>query len=135
MITPVFSFGQKLRRFAEKVKKVTDTENGERISQWIKEKKSGWFAILEDSKMVPTSTLLDQAHNAVDRKIFMMKGFHHPKGSQAEFINGLAILHNLVPYQRRAKNAGQCGIEVEGGKLPSKNWFFNLQILVLGGFQ
>jgi hypothetical protein len=131
----VFSFGQKLRRFAEKVKKVTDAENGERISQWIREKKSGWFAILEDSNMVATSTLLDQAHNAVDRKIFMMKGFHHPNGSQREFINGLAILHNLLPYQRRAKNAGQCGIEVEGGKLPSKNWFLNLQILASGGFQ
>ncbi len=75
------------------------------------------------------------AMHAADRKIFMMKGFHHPNGSQAEFINGLAILHNLVPYQRRAKNAGQCGIEVEGGKLPSENWFLNLQILVSGGFQ
>lgn len=131
----VFSFSQKLRRFAEKVKKVADTENGERISEWIEEKKAGWFALLEDANMPATSTLLDQAHNAVDRKLFMMKGFHHPKGNQEQFINGLAILHNLIPYQRRAKYAGQCGIEVEGGKLPSNNWFLSLQILTSGGFQ
>lgn len=64
----------------------------------------------------------------------MMKGFHHKDGSQAEFINGIAILHNLIPYQRRAKNAGLSGILVEGGRLPSKNWFLNLQILSSGGF-
>lgn len=131
----VFSFSQKLRRFEEKVKKVADIENGKRISEWIKEKKAGWFTLLEDANMPVTSTLLDQAHNAIDRKLFMMKGFHHPKGSQEQFINGLAILYNLVPYQRRAKNAGRCGIEVEGGKLPSSNWLLSLQILTSGGFQ
>ncbi len=44
-----------------------------------------------------------------------MKGFHHPKGSQQAFLTGLAYLYNLVPYQRRAQHAGQCGVEVEGG--------------------
>lgn len=131
----IFSFSQKLRRFAEKVKKVAGTENADRISEWIKEKKTGWFALLEDVNIPATSTLLDQAHNAVDRKLFMMKGFHHKKGSQEQFINALAILHNLIPYQRRARNAGKCGIQVEGGKLPSRNWFLSLQILTSGGFQ
>ncbi len=28
-----------------------------------------------------------------------------------------------------------CGIEVEGGKVPTKDWFVNLQILTSGGFQ
>ena len=85
--------------------------------------------------MPTTSTLLDQAHNAMDRKLFMMKGFHHEEGSQNMFLNTLAILYNLIPYQRRAKNARQCGIEVQGGKLPTDDWFRNLQILTSGGFQ
>jgi len=62
-------------------------------------------------------------------------GFHHKKGHQESFLNGIAILYNLVPYQRRAKNAGKCGIQVEGGKLLADDWFVNLQILTSGGFQ
>jgi hypothetical protein len=71
--------------------------------------------------MPASSTLLDQAHNAMDRKLFAMKGFHHPGGSQAVFLTGLAHLYNLIPYQRRALHAGQCGVEVEGGCLPSQD--------------
>jgi len=44
----------------------------------------------------------------MDRKLFAMKGFHHPGGSQAVFLTGLAHLYNLIPYQRRALHAGQC---------------------------
>ena len=84
--------------------------------------------------MSATSTRVDHAHNTFDRKLFMMKGFHHPNGSQANYINGMAILYNFIPYQRRAKNAGKCGVEVEGGILPAKNWFLALQILTSGGF-
>jgi hypothetical protein len=76
--------------------------------------------------MPVTSTLLDQAHNALDRKLFMMKAFHHPKGSQRAFLTGLAHLYNLIPYQHRAKHAGQCGVEVEGGRVPTRDWFLNL---------
>ena len=65
----------------------------------------------------------------------MMKGFHHPNGSQQAFLRGLAHLYNLVPYQRRAKHAGQCGVEVEGGKVPTQDWFLNLRILTSGGLQ
>jgi hypothetical protein len=32
--------------------------------------------------MPVTSTLLDHAHNAIGRKLFMMPGIHHPQGSQ-----------------------------------------------------
>ena len=60
-------------------------------------------------------TLLDQAHNAIDRKLFSMKGFHHPGGSQAAFLTGLAHLYNLLPYQRRAKNAGNVGSKWKAG--------------------
>ena len=82
-----------------------------------------------------TSTLLDQAHNAIERKLFMMKAFHHPHGSQQAFLTGLAHLYNLVPYQRRAQHAGQCGVEVEGGRVPTADWMLNLQILTSGGFR
>jgi hypothetical protein len=91
--------------------------------------------VLEDSRMPATSTLLDQAHNAIERKWFAMKGFHHPKGSQQAFLTGLAHLYNLVPYQRRAQHAGQCGVEVEGGRVPTPDWMLNLQILTSGGFR
>ena len=40
----------------------------------------------------------------------------------------------LLP-ERRAINSGKCAIEVEGGKVPTKDWFGNLQILTSGGFQ
>src|SRR5207247_4617945 len=64
-----------------------------------------------------------------------MKGFHHPGGSQAAFLTDLAHLYNLIPYQRRALNAGTCGVEVEGGRVPTSDWMLNLQILTSGGNQ
>jgi hypothetical protein len=64
----------------------------------------------------------------------MMKGFHHPEGCQRQFLVGLASLYDFVPYQQRAKNADKCGVEVQGGKLPTNDWFLNLQILTSGGF-
>jgi len=131
----VFALGQRLRRFADHVTQRAGVANGERVRRWFQEKKAGWYAVLADPQMPVTSTLLDQAHNAIERKLFMMKGFHHPKGSQQAFLRGLAHLYNLVPYQRRAKHAGQCGVEVEGGKVPTRDWFLNLQILTSGGFR
>src|SRR2546428_5793744 len=80
-------------------------------------------------------TLLDQAHNAIERKLFAMKGCHHAKGSQQAFLRGLAHLYNLIPYQWRAQHAGQCGVEVEGGTVPTRGWLLNLQILTSGGFR
>jgi hypothetical protein len=109
--------------------------NGERVRRWFQEKKAGWYAVLEDSQMPVTSTLLDQAHNAIERKLFAMKGFHHPKRSQQVFLAGLAHLYNLVPYQPRAKHAGQCGVEVEGGRVPTPDWMLNRHILTSGGFR
>jgi len=45
------------------------------------------------------------------------------------FSRGWHNLYNLVPYQRRAKHGGHCGVEVEGGRLPTRDWFLNVQIL------
>src|SRR5438445_8068874 len=131
----VFALGQRLRHCADHVATAAGAANGNRVRQWFQDKKAGWYAVLEDPQMPVTSTLLDQAHNAMDRKLFMMKGFHHPHGSQQAFLRGLAHLYNLVPYQRRAKHAGQCGVEVEGGRLPTRDWLLNLQLLTSGGFR
>ena len=131
----VFALGQRLRHFADHVATTAGTANGERVRRWFQDKKAGWYAVLEDPQMPVTSTLLDQAHNAIERKLFAMKGFHHPGGSQQAFLTGLAHLYNLVPYQRRAQHAGQCGVEVEGGRVPTADWFLNLQILTSGGFR
>jgi hypothetical protein len=131
----VFALGQRLRHFADHVAHNAGVANGERVRRWFQEKKAGWYAVLEDPQMPATSTLLDQAHNAIERKLFAMKGFHHPGGSQQAFLTGLAHLYNLIPYQRRAQHAGQCGVEVEGGTVPTRDWLLNLQILTSGGFR
>ena len=44
-----------------------------RVRRWFQDKKAGWYAVLEDPRMPATNTLLDQAHNAIERKLFMMK--------------------------------------------------------------
>jgi hypothetical protein len=131
----VFALGQRLRHFVDHVTATAGTANGTRVQRWFQEKKMGWYAVLADPQMPVTSTLLDQVHNIMDRKLFMMKGFHHPKGSQQAFLRGLAHLYNLIPYQRRAQHAGQCGVEVEGGRVPTSDWMLNLQILTSGGFR
>src|SRR5262249_50091587 len=77
----VFALGQRLRHFADHVAQQAGVANGERVRRWFQEKKAGWYAVLEDPQMPVTSTLLDQAHNAIERKLFAMKGFHHPGGS------------------------------------------------------
>src|ERR671923_904059 len=131
----VFALGQRLRRFADHVATTAGAANGERVRRWFQAKKAGWYTVLADPQMPVTSTLLDQAHNAIERKLFAMKGFHHPTGNQQAFLTGLAHLYNLVPYQRRAQHAGQCGVEVEGGTVPTADWMLNLQILTSGGFR
>jgi hypothetical protein len=131
----VVALGQRLRHFAKHVTATVGEEHGERVRNWFQAKKAGWYAVLADPQMPASSTLLDQAHNAMDRKLFAMKGFHHPGGSQPAFLTGLAHLYNLIPYQRRALHAGQCGVAVEGGRLPTPDWMLNLQILASGGFR
>jgi hypothetical protein len=90
----VFALGQRLRRFADDVTITAGAANGKRVRQWLQDKKAGWYVVLADPQMLVTSTLLDQAHNAINRKFFMMKAFHHPDGSQQAFLTGLALLYN-----------------------------------------
>src|ERR1043166_5552255 len=129
------ALGQRLRHFADRITTTVGEAHGARVRQWFQAKKAGWYTVLADPQMPAMSTVLDQAHNAIDRKLFAMKGFHHPGGSQAAFLTGLAHLYNLIPYQHRALHAGKCGVEVEGGVLPTPDWMLNLQILTSGGFR
>jgi hypothetical protein len=129
----VFALGQRLRHFVDHVTTTAGAANGERVRRWFREKKAGWYAVLADPQMPVTRTLLDQAPNALDRKLFMMKALQHPHGSQWGFLTGLAHLYNLVLYQRQAQHAGHCGVEVEGGCVPTAEWMLNLQILTSGG--
>jgi hypothetical protein len=131
----VVSLGQRLRRFVDHLTATEGKEHGERVRSWMADKKAGWYAVLEDAERPAMSTLLDQAHNAIDRKLFAMKGFHHPGGSQAAYLTGLAHLYNLIPYQWREKNASLCGVQVEGGRVPTTDWMLNLQILTSGGYR
>src|SRR4029453_4080321 len=118
----VFALGQRLRHFADRVTTTAGTANGARGRRWFTGKKGGWYAVLENPQMPVTITLLNQAHNAIERKLFAMKGFHHPGGHQQAFLTGLAHLYNLIPYQRRALHAGEGGVEVEGGGVPTADW-------------
>jgi hypothetical protein len=72
-------------------------EHGERVRSWFQAKKAGGYTVRADLQMPASSTRLDQAHHAIDRKLFAMKGFHHPGGSQAALLIGLAHLYNLIP--------------------------------------
>jgi hypothetical protein len=71
----VFALGQRLRHFVDHVTATAGAANGKRVRRWFQEKKAGWYAVLADPQMPVTSTLLDQAHNAIERKLFAMKGF------------------------------------------------------------
>jgi len=55
----VFALGQRLRHFADHVTNTAGAANGARVRQWFQEKKAGWYAVLADSQMPATSTLLD----------------------------------------------------------------------------
>jgi hypothetical protein len=131
----VFALGQRLRRFTEHVTTTAGAANGKRVRQWFQAQRAGWYTVLADAQMPVTSPLLEQAHNTIERKLSAMKGCHHPQGNQQAFLTGLAHLSTLVPYQRRAQHAGQWGVEVAGGRVPTTDWFLNLQILTSGGFR
>jgi len=52
---------------------------------------------------------------------------------KASCTGGGCLTHHFC--QRRALNAGKCGVEVEGDGVPTSDWMLNLQILTSGGSQ
>lgn len=81
----VVALGQRLRRFADHISHTVGADRGERVRHWFADKKSGWYTVLDDPQMPAMSTVLDQAHNAIDRNLFAMKYFHHPDELVASF--------------------------------------------------
>src|SRR6266705_2664434 len=53
----VVALGQRLRHFADHMTQKAGEEHGERVRNWFKEKKAGWYAVLEDPQMPASSTL------------------------------------------------------------------------------
>ena len=92
----LFALGQRLRHCADHVTATAGTANGVRVRRWIQEKKAGRYTVLADPQMPVTSTLLDQAHNTIERKLFAMKGFHHPGGSQQACLTGSPVLGRVL---------------------------------------
>jgi hypothetical protein len=71
----VFALGQRVRRFADHVTITAGATNGTRVRRWVQDKKAGWYAVLADPQIPVTSTLLDQALNAIERKLSDSTGF------------------------------------------------------------
>src|SRR5438128_9751030 len=71
----VVALGQRLRHFADSIATTVGADHGERVRNWFQDKKAGWYTVLADPRMPASSILLDQAHNAMYRKLFAMKGF------------------------------------------------------------
>ena len=84
----MFALGQRLRHFVTHGAATAGTANGARVRRWMQGKKAGWYAVLADPQMPVTSTLLDQAHNTLERKLFAMKGFHPPWAVSRRFAQG-----------------------------------------------
>lgn len=133
-LIPVFSLGQRLRRFVEEITNIAGTETGQKIREWIERKKPGWFVLMRNADLPLTSVMLDQFHNTLARKLFAMKDFHHAGIDRQAFLSGLVLLHDLMPYMRRSRHPGKCPVEVAGGRMPTDDWFLNLRILTSGGF-
>jgi hypothetical protein len=131
----VVALGPRLRHCVEHLSATRGQAPGERVRHWCEAKKAGGSAVRAAPKMPASSTLLDQAHHAIDRKLGMMPYFHPPGGSHTAFRTGVAPLDTLMPSQRRALHAGQCGVAVEGGRVPTSAWLLTLHILTSGGLR
>jgi hypothetical protein len=71
----------------------------------------------------------------VDNWVSQVSKMLHAGVIYRHIILTVPAMFNLVPSQRRAQHAGQCGVEVEGGRVPTADWMLNLQILTSGGFR
>jgi hypothetical protein len=102
----VFALGQRLRHFADHVTATAGVANGERGRRWFQDKKAGWYAVLADPQMPVTSTLLDQAHNAIERKLFAMK-LTFKDSDRTDRFCALRTLHTTCGQGRvRHRSAG-----------------------------
>lgn len=106
----------------------------ESLKKWIKRRKPYFYAGMSYPLGFNLSYTIDHICNHLDRKLFMMKDFHHPNARRDLFLKGFALIHCFIPYQRFAKNAHKCPVQVEGGVLPHPEWFISLLMLTAGGY-
>jgi hypothetical protein len=104
------------------------------LKGWIARKKPYLYASMDFPQAHSFSYSIDHVCNHLDRKLFMMKYFHHPTARRDLFLKGFAQLHNFIPYQKFARNAHQCPAQVEGAKLPHPDWLVSLSMLTSGGY-
>jgi len=105
----VVALGQRLRHFADHLTATLGQEHGERVRHWFQDKKAGWYAVLADPKMPASSTLLDQAHNAIDRKLFAMKGSTIPVGVKQRFSRAWRTCTTSFPISAEPCMRGTVG--------------------------
>ncbi len=104
------------------------------VKDWIKRKKTYLYQTMDHPLSLAFSYSLDHICNHLDRKLFMMKYFHHPNSDKSSFLKGFILIHNFIPYQRRAKNAGMSPCQVDGARLPHPDWLVSLLILTSAGY-
>jgi len=94
------------------------TANGEARTTMVPGQESGLVAVGSQTPGCQrTSTLLDQAHTAIDRKLFMMKGFLIQMGANRRCSRDSHTCTTWYPLPASASTLAMC-VEVEGGKVP-----------------
>ena len=116
----VVVLGQHLRHFADRITATVGEAHGARVRQWFQAKKAGWYTVLADPQMPAMSTALGSSAQRPRPQTLRDERLPPSRWSQAAFLTGLAHLYNLIPYQCRALNVGQCGVEV-GGRVPTSD--------------
>ena len=106
----------------------------ESLKEWIKRRKPYFYAGMDYPLSLNFSFSIDHICNHLDRKLFMMKHFHHPESCKDLFLKGFALIHCFIPYQRFARNAHKSPAQVEGAELPHPDWFVSLLMLTAGGY-
>ncbi len=104
------------------------------LKDWVTRKRSYFYSSMDYSASLSFSYPIDHICNHLDRKLFMMKDFHHPKARKDLFIKGFALIHNFIPYQRFARNALLSPAQVEKAILPHPDWFISLLMLTSEGY-
>lgn len=115
-------------------KPVLPGEIYENLKSWLARKRPYFYASMDFQLAHCFSYSIDHICNHLDRKLFMMKHFHHPSARKDLFLKGFALIHNFIPYQKFARNAHKCPAQVEGAKLPHSDWLVSLLMLTAGGY-
>ena len=131
----VLARGQRLRPVADRGTAPAGTANGERGRRGCQATQAGGEAVREAPQRPATSTLVAPAHHALERTGGARPGVPQPGGRQQAWRTGLVPLYTLGPSQRRAQHAGPGGVEVEGGNVPTQEWFLNRQRRTSGGLR